>query len=41
MSSKLSAEERTQALNDLDGWNDVQDRDAIARGLESNRVDRR
>ncbi len=31
MGNKLSAEERTHALNDLDGWNDVQDRDAIAR----------
>ena len=31
MVRKLSTEERAQALNDLDGWNDVQDRDAIAR----------
>lgn len=31
MASKLSAEQRTQALRDLDGWNEVQDRDAIAR----------
>jgi len=31
MASKLPAEQRTQALRDLDGWNDVQDRDAIAR----------
>lgn len=31
MASKLSAEQRTQALRALDGWNEVQDRDAIAR----------
>lgn len=31
MASKLPAEQRTQVLRDLDGWNEVQDRDAISR----------